>query len=133
MGHVRLLNYTQMFWILNKANRKNGQELGGDTDISIKFGHHVVLRVISGFRVCFFNNCIEKNQNKTHFEGGTSKFPAPLPLEQEERTADVSDSDIVELQSLMSAQENQRRNILKEFLNKSFLANLQYFCLFVFI
>ena len=32
-------------------------------------------RVISGFSVCFFfNNCIEKNQNKTHFE-----FP-PLEL-----------------------------------------------------
>ena len=30
--------------------------------------------VISGFRVCFFNNCIEKNQNKTHFEEGTSEF-----------------------------------------------------------
>ena len=30
-------------------------------------------RVISGFRVCFFNNCIEKNQNKTHFEEGTSE------------------------------------------------------------
>ena len=29
--------------------------------------------VISGFRVCFFNNCIEKNQNKTHFEEGTSE------------------------------------------------------------
>ena len=29
-------------------------------------------RVISGFRVCFFNNCIEKNQNKTHFEEGSS-------------------------------------------------------------
>ena len=56
-------------------------------------------------------------QNKTHFEEGTSKFPAPLPLEREERTVDVSDSDIVELQSLLSAQENQRRNILKEFLN----------------
>ena len=28
--------------------------------------------VILGFRVCFFNNCIEKNQNKTHFEGGSS-------------------------------------------------------------
>ena len=28
-------------------------------------------RVISGFRVCFFNNCIEKNQNKTHFEEGS--------------------------------------------------------------
>ena len=28
--------------------------------------------VISGFRVCFFNNCIEKNQNKTHFEEGSS-------------------------------------------------------------
>ena len=23
--------------------------------------------VISGFKVCFFDNCIEKNQNKTHF------------------------------------------------------------------
>ena len=23
-------------------------------------------------RVCFFNNCIEKNQNKTHFEEGSS-------------------------------------------------------------
>ena len=80
-----------------------------------------------------FNNCIEKNQNKTHFEEDTSKFPAPLPLEREERTADVSDSDMVELQSLLSAQENQRRNILKEFLNKTFQANLQYFYLFVFI
>ena len=29
--------------------------------------------VISGFRVCFFNYCIEKNQNKTHFEEGTSE------------------------------------------------------------
>ena len=29
-------------------------------------------RVISGFRVSFFNNCIEKNQNKTHFEEGSS-------------------------------------------------------------
>ena len=27
-------------------------------------------RVIAGFRVCFFNNCIENNQNKTHFEEG---------------------------------------------------------------
>ena len=26
-------------------------------------------RVISGFRVCFFNNCIERNQNKTHISG----------------------------------------------------------------
>ena len=25
-------------------------------------------RVVSGFGVCFFNNCIEKNQNKAHFE-----------------------------------------------------------------
>ena len=33
-------------------------------------------RVISGFRVCFFNNCIEKNQNKTHFEEGTSESPS---------------------------------------------------------
>ena len=31
-------------------------------------------RVISGFRVCFFNNCIEKNQNKTHFEEGMFGF-----------------------------------------------------------
>ena len=31
----------------------------------------------SNFRVCFFNNCIEKNQNKTHFEEGTSE-PPPL-------------------------------------------------------
>ena len=29
-------------------------------------------RVISGFRACFFNNCIEKNQNKTNFEEGSS-------------------------------------------------------------
>ena len=28
--------------------------------------------IISGFRVCFFNNFIEKNQNKTHFEEGSS-------------------------------------------------------------
>ena len=26
-------------------------------------------RVISGFRVCFFNNCNKKNQNKTHISG----------------------------------------------------------------
>ena len=31
--------------------------------------------VISGFRVCFVNNCIEKNQNKTYFEEGTSESP----------------------------------------------------------
>ena len=37
-------------------------------------------RVISGFRVCFFNNCIEKNQNKTHFEEGTSESPPPLEM-----------------------------------------------------
>ena len=24
-------------------------------------------RVLSGFRVCVFNNCIEKNQNETHY------------------------------------------------------------------
>ena len=30
-------------------------------------------RVISGFRVCCFNNCIEKNQNQTHFEKDTSE------------------------------------------------------------
>ena len=29
-------------------------------------------RVISGFRTCFFNNCIEKNQNKKNFEKGSS-------------------------------------------------------------
>ena len=29
--------------------------------------------VIIGFRVCFFKNCIEKNQNKTPFEEGTSE------------------------------------------------------------
>ena len=28
----------------------------------------------SWFRVCFFNNCIEKNQNPTHSEEGTSEF-----------------------------------------------------------
>ena len=28
-------------------------------------------RVISAFKVCFFNKCIEKNQNKTHFEKGS--------------------------------------------------------------
>ena len=32
-------------------------------------------RVISWFRVCFFNNCIDRNQNKTHFEEGTSESP----------------------------------------------------------
>ena len=30
-------------------------------------------RVISGFRVCCFNNGIQKNQNKTLFEEGTSE------------------------------------------------------------
>ena len=37
----------------------------------------------SNFRVqgMFFNNCIEKNQNKTHFEEGTSEPPPPPPLE----------------------------------------------------
>ena len=35
------------------------------------FEHEIdTKRVNSGFRVCFFNNCIEKNQNKTHFEEG---------------------------------------------------------------
>ena len=29
-------------------------------------------KVISDIRVCFFNNCIEKNQNKTDFEEGSS-------------------------------------------------------------
>ena len=29
-------------------------------------------RVTSGFRVCFCNNCIEKNQNKVHFEEDSS-------------------------------------------------------------
>ena len=37
-------------------------------------------RVISVFRVCFFNNCIEKNQNKSHFEEGASESPSPPPL-----------------------------------------------------
>ena len=32
-------------------------------------------RVISGFRVCFFNNCFQKNQNKTHFEEGPQNGP----------------------------------------------------------
>ena len=31
-------------------------------------------RVISGFRVCYFNDFIEKNQNKTHFEEGFSSY-----------------------------------------------------------
>ena len=35
------------------------------------FEHEIdTKRVNSGFRVCLFNNCIEKNQNKTHFEEG---------------------------------------------------------------
>ena len=27
----------------------------------------------------FFDNCIEKNHNKTHFEEGTSESPPPPP------------------------------------------------------
>ena len=30
-----------------------------------------------GFRVCFFNNFIEKNQNKTQFEAGLHKLWYP--------------------------------------------------------
>ena len=30
----------------------------------------VTKRVNSGFWVCFYNNCIEKNQNKTHCDEG---------------------------------------------------------------
>ena len=37
-------------------------------------------RVISGFRVCFFSNCIEKNQNNTHFKEGTSESPPALKM-----------------------------------------------------
>ena len=33
------------------------------------------------FQGMFFNNCIEKNQNKTHFKEGTSEPPPPHPLE----------------------------------------------------
>ena len=36
-------------------------------------------RVISGLRICFFNNYTEKNQNNAHFEEGTSEFPLPVP------------------------------------------------------
>ena len=32
------------------------------------------------FRLCFFNNCIDKNQNKTHFEEDTSESSPPLEL-----------------------------------------------------
>ena len=32
----------------------------------------------NNFKVCFFNNCIAKNENKTHFEEGTS---VSIPLE----------------------------------------------------
>ena len=36
---------------------------------SFKQGFLIIkLQVISGFRIYFFDNCIEKNQNKTHFE-----------------------------------------------------------------
>ena len=37
----------------------------------------LIMKVIqnSNFRVCFFNNYIEKNQNKTHSEEGTSESP----------------------------------------------------------
>ena len=27
-----------------------------------------LIQLVIGFRVCFFNNCIEKNQNKTHLK-----------------------------------------------------------------
>ena len=40
------------------------------------FEHDWYKRVFSGFRVCFFNNCSEKNQNKTHFEESTSEPPS---------------------------------------------------------
>ena len=34
--------------------------------------------VISEFRVCFFNNCVEENQNKTHFEEGNKNSQSSL-------------------------------------------------------
>ena len=41
----------------------------------------IKLQVISVFMICFFDNCIEKNQNMTHHEEGTSESPPPPPLE----------------------------------------------------
>ena len=43
------------------------------------FEHELIQN--SNFRVqgMFFNNCIEKNKNKTHFEEGTSESPPPPP------------------------------------------------------
>ena len=38
------------------------------------FEHEIDTKVNSGFRVCFFNSCIEKYQNKTHFEKGMFGF-----------------------------------------------------------
>ena len=56
-------------------------EKGGEGSFSIKkFILQILGTLISGFRVCFCNNCIEKSQNKTHFEGGSSEPPPLLEM-----------------------------------------------------
>ena len=48
----------------------------------------------------FFYSCIEKNQNKS-----SSEEVEICVEEREEKTADVSDNDVFESQSLLSGQE----------------------------
>ena len=58
------------------------------------------LRKYQGSGYVFFYNCYEKNQNKSS--------PEEVEIcveEREEKTADVSDNDIFESQSLLSGQE----------------------------
>ena len=70
----------QIGWIFGKVPRGRGHfhskiyiaDFGNFKQGFLSWNWYKI--VISGFRICFFNNCIEKNQNKTHFEEGTSEF-----------------------------------------------------------
>ena len=89
-GFLREGSGLQIGWIFGKKPK-----VGGSFSIQ-KFILHILgafnsafwawnwfKRVISGFRVSFFNNCIEKNQNQTHFGEGTSEslyYLALIPI-----------------------------------------------------
>ena len=60
-------------------------------------------RVISGLRICFFSTIVLRQIKTRRFEKGSFESPPPP---SEEKTVDVSESDIFESQSLLSAQEN---------------------------
>ena len=42
------------------------------------FEHEIDTKDLIQSRVCFFSNCIEKNQKQTHFEEGPSESPPPF-------------------------------------------------------